>query len=376
MLPELKTLLDHLEQTLDPQREEAVAKLHRAALDFEPVERLPLVLSYPTPDDTPFKPFPHREIFDHPEKMLYNELTDGFTTSIALRDRIDDDLPCSIRPNFGTVLVASMFGAHIEQTDDNPPWVRAFKELDEYEDALFRDVHDFTQGWIPKAVEVYECFHAVLADYPTVRETVKIVLPDLQGPIDTADLLRGSEIYPDFHLSPELAKRGLEKITEAQIALANHLLPYTTDRRDGMTCQHATYMKGQILIRNDSAIMVSPEMYREQIGPWDEKVLAAFGGGGVHACGSCQHVLTEFLKLPSLTCLDLGQPEMNDLEEIYEMASERRVPIIRVRVDEEELTSGRVMERFPTGVTLVHTAGSFEEAKRVVEAYKGACGGK
>lgn len=373
MLPELKSLLDHLENTLDPEREAAIARLHHDALLWKPVERLPLVLSYPIPDDTPFKPFPHREIFDNPEKMLYNELTDGFMTSIALRDRIDDDLPCSVRPNFGTVLVASMFGAHIEQTDDNPPWVRAFKELDEYDDALFRDIHDFSQGWCPKAVEVYEFFHEAFSRYPVVRETVKIVLPDLQGPIDTADLLRGCEIYPDFYLSPELAKRGLEKITEAQIALANRFLPYTTDRRDGMTCQHATYVRGQILIRNDSAIMVSPEMYREQVAEHDERVLAEFEGGGIHACGSCQHVVKEFLRLASLQCLDLGQPEMNDTEEIYELARQRQIPIIRIRVSEEELTSGRVMRRFPTGVTLVHTADSFEDARRIVEEYKGAC---
>ena len=259
MLPELKTLLDHLEQNLDPQREEAVAKLHRAALDFEPVERLPLVLSYPTPDDTPFKPFPHREIFDHPEKMLYNELTDGFTTSIALRDRIDDDLPCFDSAEFrngpGGVDVRSPHRTDGRQSALGPR-VQGIGRI--RRTPCFATSTTSLKGGFPRRSK---STNASTPSSPIIRRFAKRLRsssPDLQGPIDTADLLRGSEIYPDFHLSPELAKRGLEKITEAQIALANHLLPYTTDRRDGMTCQHATYMKGQILIRNDSAIMVFP----------------------------------------------------------------------------------------------------------------------
>ena len=62
--------------------------------------------------------------FDDAEKMLFNELVCAFDTSIALRDRVGDDLPLTIRANFGTVLIASMFGAAAEQIGDNPPWIR------------------------------------------------------------------------------------------------------------------------------------------------------------------------------------------------------------------------------------------------------------
>ena len=58
-------------------------------------------------------------------------------TSIACRDRIDDDLPCAIRANFGPVLIASMFGVRVEQIDDNPPWVRHFETLAEFIDAIY-----------------------------------------------------------------------------------------------------------------------------------------------------------------------------------------------------------------------------------------------
>ena len=142
----LKPLLDHLAATLDPRRQAEIELLHRKALSWEPVRRLPLVLNYQIPGDAAFQPYPHSQIFDDPEKMLYNELVYATETSIAYRDQIDDDLPLTIRANFGTVVVASLFGGRVEQVGENPPWVRPFHTLQEFQAALDRDPLDFSQG--------------------------------------------------------------------------------------------------------------------------------------------------------------------------------------------------------------------------------------
>ena len=42
----LKALLDHLSATLTTEREAEIEDLHRRALSWEPVERLPLVMDY------------------------------------------------------------------------------------------------------------------------------------------------------------------------------------------------------------------------------------------------------------------------------------------------------------------------------------------
>ncbi len=121
MLENLERLLDHLAATLEESRQVEIDHAI-GALDFEPVDRPPWILCSPLPDDAPFKPYPHGAIFDNPEKMLFNELVHAFDTSIALRNRVGDDLPATVRANFGTVLIASMFGAPVEQIGDNPPW--------------------------------------------------------------------------------------------------------------------------------------------------------------------------------------------------------------------------------------------------------------
>ncbi|HOX57594.1 MAG TPA: hypothetical protein P5205_12700 [Candidatus Paceibacterota bacterium] len=367
----LAKLLDHLAATLTPEREAEIEDLHRRALSWEPVERLPLVISYPAPSDR-WVPYPHAEALADPEKMLFNELVSAWGTSICHRAEVGDDLPCTIRANFGCVLIASLFGARIEQVEDNPPWARSFQSRAEFVAALQRDPLDFTQGWCPRVLERYEFYRATLTAYPALNRVIKLVLPDLQGPMDTVELLRGCDLYLDLLQDSALVADALSKAAAAQIGFARHLARYVNDGPHGWAHQHGFLIRGPILIRIDSAIMLSPRMYREQIAPHDARVLRELGGGGLHSCGNVNLNGVEYLNVPKLQCLDLGQPEMNDLDKLYIQARERRVPLLRVTVQEGELTSGSVLRRFPTGVSLLHPAKSLADARRIMSAYLGA----
>ena len=367
----LTELLDHLEATLTPEREAEIEDLHRRALSWEPVKRLPLVLSYPALPGR-WVPYPHAEALADAEKMLFNELVSAWGTSITHRETVGDDLPCTIRANFGCVLIASLFGARIEQVEDNPPWVRNFETRAEFVAALQRDPLDFTQGWCPRVVERYEFYRAALAPYPGLAGVIKLVLPDLQGPMDTVELLRGSELYVDLYQDTALLADALAKAAAAQIGLARYLSRYVNDGPPGWTHQHGFLVRGPILIRIDSAIMLSPRMYREQIAPYDEPVLRELGGGGLHSCGDISLNGPAYLDVPSVQCLDLGQPEMNDLDKLYALAQERRISLLRISAKEDELTSGSVLRRFPTGVSLLHAAKSLDDARRIMDAYLNA----
>ena len=364
----LQELLEHLAATLTPQREAQVEDLHRRALSWESVERLPLILSYPAPAGR-FAPYPHSETLSDPEKMLFNELVSAWGTSLCHGAEVGDDLPCTIRANFGTVIIASLFGARVEQVEDNPPWARSLATREEFVQALQRDPLDFSQGWCPRVLDRYRFYRETLASYPELARIIKLVLPDLQGPMDTLELLRGCELYVDLCQEPELVNEALTKVAKAQIGFARHLVPYVNDGPGGWTHQHGFVIRGPVLIRIDSAIMLSPKMYREQIAPHDERVLRELGGGGLHSCGNIHLNAADYLGVPSNQCLDLGQPGMNDLDQLYVLARERRIPLLRVSVTEEELTSGSVIRRFPTGVSLLHTAKSLPDARRIMQAY-------
>jgi hypothetical protein len=304
--------------------------------------------------------------------MMFNELVHAFGTSIFLNGttifpngRFFDDLPYTIRANFGTVIIASLFGARVEQRDDNPPWVRHFETMKGFLSVFDKDPEDFSQGICPKVIDRYRFYIDVLARYPNLQKCIKIVLPDLQGPLDSLELLRGSAVYEDFITDPEMVDKGLRGMAMAQVGFAKHLQQFTTVGPMNFAHQHATVIRGNILIRNDSAIMISPEMYAEQLAPLDEFVLKEMGGGGIHSCGKIDFNIPEIFKLPSIRCFDFGQSYMNDLEPVYKLAQEKKIPLIRIRVSRDELFSGNIMERFPTGVSLVYEATSIEEAKYI-----------
>ena len=365
----LAALLRQLADTLDPACEQEIANRHQAALAYEPVDRLPLVVSYPLPPDSPWQPYPHHEIFDDPEKMLFNELVSAWDTSIVHRPLVGDDLPATIRANFGTVLMASAFGARVEQVEDNPPWVRSFTSRAELAAALARGPVDLTSGWLPQVVERYRFYRDVLALFPPLADVIRLVLPDLQGPVDTLEMLCGSALFADLIEDPAFVAHALDTVAAGQIALAHQLAPFLNDGPAGFVHQHGFMIRGRILLRGDSAIMVSPRMYRQQIAPHDERVLAEMSGGGIHSCGNFMHNIGAMLELPSLQCLDFGQSSLNDVDAIYAQAKPRGIALVRVQVTAEELRRGDIRRRFPTGVTLLHAAPSLEAARDSVTAY-------
>jgi len=76
-----------------------------------------------------------------------------------------------------------------------------------------------------------------------------------------------------------------------------------------------------------------------------------------------------FLELPSIRCLDLGQPELNDVDGLYMQLKRRRIPLARLKVSGDDLATARITERFPTGVSLLYEADSVLDAKETMEAY-------
>ena len=369
MIKVLKQLLKILELEINPESQQKIFDRHRRSLDWEETEKLPLVITFPFPDISEFRPFPHHEALQNPEKMLFNELVHAFDTSILLHHEIGDDLPFTIRANYGTVIIPSLFGGRVEQRGENPPWVRHYEVTDQLKAIFDKDPVDFSHGYAARVVNTYRFYDHVFSDFPNLKQCIKIVLPDLQGPLDSLELLCGSNIYSDFIIDPELAGKGLSLMAKAQVGLAKYLLQFTSDYHQNFSHQHATLIKGNILIRNDSAIMISPEMYTGQVAAYDEFVLKGMRGGGVHSCGRIDFNIPEIFRLNSIKCFDFGQSYLNDLDSVYSIAKERKIALIRIRVQRDELLSGAIKERFPTGLSLVYNAGSFEEARSVSKLY-------
>jgi len=365
----LRSLLGNIEERIDPQHAKRVTERHRAALDYQSLDVPPLVLYLPY-EASEFGLYPYPEAFDDPVKMMVNELLLGHTSVYHAVD-LGGDTPYCLRPNFGTGIMASVFGAKICLTDNNMPWVEPIG-VERIHQLVQEPMPDLRSGLMPKVLDQYGFFDETLAQYPKCREALNITLPDLQGPFDTAAMLWGSDIFEGLYTEPELVSALLDRIAEAMIAIHSMLGDKVRDQLSPEgRFQHATGVKGRLLLREDSAvIMLSPKMYHEVVRPVNERIAGALGSVAVHFCGNGQHQVENLLAMPGMACLDFGQAYLMDIDRIYAQAADRRVPLVRVTVPEEQLTAAKVKDRFPRGVILVASPQSLGEARALLERYE------
>lgn len=363
---DLRRLLDHFEQHIDPAHIQRVHARHRAALSGATIAPPPLTCYVPYGANA-FAPYPVREILADPAKMLVNELLVGFTSLYhALARR--DDTPLVIRPNLGTGVIASMFGAAIEVLDDNPPWARPLADEAAIEAVCAAPLPAVTSGLGGRMFAHYRFFHEALADYPRCAAAINITLPDLQGPFDTAEILWGSKIYVALRRRPELVHRLLDTVTRQIVRVWQAALPYVRDALlPAGNFQHAVGVGGRLLLRNDSIVLVSPAMYREHIRAFDARLVAECDAA-IHFCGDGAHQVDNLLEIPGLRGLDFGQAHLMDIDDLYARAAARGVPVARVRLPREQLLGGAAA-RFERYANLCYEARDAADADALSAAY-------
>ena len=122
-------------------------------------------------------------------------------------------------------------------------------------------------------------------------------------------------------------KSFLDLLTDTYIVFMkkwNELFPV----EDNYSYHWGMILKGTVMLRDDSAMNLSPVMFDEFIKPYDQKILNEFGGGGIHFCGKGDHFIENLSKMNGLSIVQLGQPECNDMEIIYKNTIDKGISLI------------------------------------------------
>jgi hypothetical protein len=185
-------------------------------------------------------------------------------------------------------------------------------------------------------------FVELFANYPNVSKYVHIYHPDLQGPMDICELLWGSDLFIDLIDTPDLVHSLLELITETYIRFMREweqLVP----PRDPYSPHWGMMHRGRIMIRDDSAMNLSPEMFDEFIKPYDQLLLSEFGGGAIHFCGKGDHYIESLAHMTGVYAVNMSQPECNDMERIFRNTIDKGIMLIGLRSDavEAAISQGR-----------------------------------
>lgn len=182
-----------------------------------------------------------------------------------------------------------------------------------------------------------------LAPYPRLRAHVHLYHPDLQGPFDACEVLWGSRLFYDLVDEPDLVQAFLELIARTYEAFLEAWQAVVPPRDDGCAVHWSMLHRGAIMLRDDSAMNLSPAMFDEFVAPWDRRLLQRFGGGAIHFCGRGEHFVNRLPRLGGVTAVNLTQPECNDMEGIFRHTVDSGLPLLALPrgAAEAALAAGR-----------------------------------
>jgi len=345
--------LDILENIIDIEHVSRTRELQKAAFAFQPVHHIPTVINYEVPpDEWPIYRFD--EIYENLEKMLINELR-----AVYIGAKVQDDRLYGIRANYGTGIIASVFGCETRVFGNTLPTgihvsPQKLAKILESEDP------DINSGLMPRVFETAGYFRQILSKHPKLSQVIGSQMFDIQGPFDNASMIWGSDVYYALYDDPEKVKMLFSKIKNVILKSAKRLREIDNcpvHEHDG-----AWNHVGGLVIRLDSCINLSAEHYTSIVKPFDEQLLKEFGGW-IHFCGNANHWWRYLLDIPNLKGINPHQGEFYDLYELYDECERAKVPIIQWTVPMP--LEARCRERIKTGISRIVDAKDFNNALRL-----------
>ncbi len=303
-----KKYLDKLEGMVDTDHVTKTRALQEKAFTYQQVDHIPTVIRYNILD-TEWPDFNFQEIYDDPEWMLLHELK-----SMYMGAKLKDDSLYGIRANYGTAIIASLFGCQIHTFENALPCGTAAGDISVMKELIQKGVPDIYGGIAGKALNTVAYFRDVLRDYPNIDKVVPNQLLDIQGTFDNASIIWGSNIFLDMYDHPDLVQDMIKLVTKTIEVVVRE-----QRKIDGNDIHEhgGTWEKlGGICLRNDSCINLSGEMYEQYVKPYDRELLQKFTGW-IHFCGKAHQWWERLLDIEGLTAVNPYQGEFYDLTNMY-----------------------------------------------------------
>jgi len=372
-MSKLDSLLEYLEDKIDVLHEEEKEKLQIDALNFKEVPYLPISIKYPI--DSNLKRYPYHEAFNDPEKMLYNELVEGFI-SVYNSVILQDYTPLHIRSNHGIGLIPSLFGCEIKLVGDNMPWVEPLGSIEKIKQLISKGVPQFDSPLWKNEMENYQFFNNKLSQYPKCYKTIKITQPDLEGPFDIIHMIVGVKLFTELYDNPDIIHQLLELITITYIEFKKYIenSEILTDKAgEDAVYVHGAISKGNVIIKDDTAMVsLSENMYQEFAGQYNEKILNAFHGrGSIHYCGPPKDWHYQNIIKQGFSSINFGNPEMHNIVDLYNSFGKNDISIISWgRENPYSFLDDLYKENIDSGISLLIKADSYKEAKKILIKHK------
>jgi hypothetical protein len=237
----------------------------------------------------------------------------------------------SVRPNYGTGIIPSMYGAEIfimpRRTNTLPGTRPLCAAAEDVKRILDRREMDFSKALAGRVFNFTERWLELSRPYESIRRSVYFYNPDLQGPLPLTEMLWGSNLYLDIFDEPQTVHAALGFFAEVMIGFLKKFHNLCPPFDGEHSVEWGPLHRGAVILRDDAAMNISGEMYKEFVRPEDQKIIDAFGGG-VHFRGKGDHYIEAVSEIRGLSTINLSQPECNDMEIIYRNTIDKGIVII------------------------------------------------
>ena len=250
-----------------------------------------------------------------------------------------------IRSNYGTGIMTSILGAEIftmPRENNTLPTTRSLNDTEAVRTIVEKGLPDINNGFGKNVFEFGELCLEVFEKYPKIKKYVNVYHPDTQGPLDITELLWGGEMFYAMYDEPELVHGMLTLTCDLYESVMDKW--YTLYPRNTYMNPHWNWIwhKGAIVLRDDSAMNLSPELYAEFGAPYDGRLLKRYGGGIVHFCGRGDHYIETLCNIPEMYGINMSQPQYNDMEKIYRATVDKGIKIINFNPERAEQDKNRL----------------------------------
>jgi uroporphyrinogen-III decarboxylase len=212
----------------------------------------------------------------------------------------DDEYISFLHPWYGTGVLASAFGVNLICNPKADPAVDlSTMSAPEQIDALELPVPG--KSGAMKIVTDY-------LDYFKANSDLPVAITDCQGPLTTAFQVAG---YDNFCFwmqdDPKRIHMLMEKVTEALIQWVRFQKERAGQPLEG--CCFPLSIKvpdgyGGVWVADDDSVIMSGDLYKEFIKPYNERLLKAFGGGCIHYCGNSTQNIENYVNTEGVTAIN------------------------------------------------------------------------
>jgi len=212
----------------------------------------------------------------------------------------DDAYIPFLHPWYGTGVLASAFGVKVICNPKTDPAVDLAsihhpEQIDELQMPVMGE-----SGAMPIVMRIIDHFMA--------HSDLPVGFTDCQGPMATALQVIGYDKFC-YWIQDEPARvhKLMDLVTEALIAWVKFQKARTRQPLTGGSYPLSVKLPegfGGVWISDDDSVLLGAAVYKEFILPYNEKLLAAFGGGCIHYCGKSTQNIQNYVNTKGVTAIN------------------------------------------------------------------------